>query len=736
MPDDQTVDTTTESPTSPPPTHTATETAEQTSSVPKDSIDLPWSQLPGPPGGPVTALDISAANPDWIYSVSAAGGPFVSSNGGDRWIQSPEGMHHGWDINASPHDPQEARSRGERRTTNGGKTWYVNRDGQENVRAPQFEGEVADIEFDPFDEDILYAATTAGIYRTVDAGLTWSNIELDIPVSNNRLNRLATHPKQEGVLFAPLADNRIIRSTTHGESWSEFASSDIVPETPWARGIVAEASDEHTVYVPVGAGVYQFTKDGVREITAELSPLEFLNYDDISISAGDERVYFISRVHGAESWREAKLYEYDIAADEIQAIEIPDAPATRATHPSDPTTVYLGGWKWVYESTDAGESWTNLPNQFYDRYLSTIATNPTRPGTVIPGTICSGGIWVSRNHGQEYAWKRSGLAGFDGDQDRGNYSEQHYVMQSAAQGDHAYVTTAGGLLISHDNGKTWRLENDIPEDPDLPLDHYHGLAIDPVEPTVVYVGTGLGRHGSTPGRSVPPSVDEPSRIWKSVDGGQSWREITEGFPRAKKTVIQDILVSKFDTDILYVGTNADDYIAKGRGNQGGVGMGIFRSENGGKLWKSLDTPFSNVHNLDQDAEQPETLFASSQSGIYRSRDGGNQWERVLRHESHALITHPDTTGIVFAGVQTDNNYHDLLVSRDAGESWVEGSLTIQHGRGPNTREYDAMDYNADYKPSAGGWFIDLAIETEQSNLIAATRGAGLWQAELPGRFEA
>lgn len=342
---------------------------------------------------------------------------------------------------------------------------------------------------------------------------------------------------------------------------------------------------------------------------------------------------------------------------------------------------------------------------------------------------------MSFDQGQTYEWKRSGLRPWHD----GIWGE-HYIMQIEAKNNRAYATTLAGLLISSDNGHSWRmLDNEFSGQGSLetgrgnkPPAHLHGLAIDPDNTDVVYVGTGIGSAG------FDRDIFDGSFIWKSRDGGDSWREITNGFPSGKDTVIHDILVSSANSDHVYLATRN-----RGAGTAIGSssGLGLYHSSNGGNQWQQLETPFSNIYALAQDATNPNTLYvsvspkfnenSSDSAGIYKTHNGGKDWERVLSYPTKALATHPKKSGLVFAGTKIDTDYWDVLVSEDAGQTWVKGDLTIQIGtEATGRRDYDGVARHSDY------WSVELgdikwfAIDGFDSLLYAATNGAGLWRSDI------
>lgn len=709
-------------------TSTQTQTPTQKQSSTKTlgrALGLPWKQLPGPPGGPVTDIAISPADPNYVYATTWTAGLYASSDGGQSWIQGPESEHHRRGIVASPHNPKRARTK-QNQTDDAGRTWLGGAYRPERVPKPKT-SKIFQYEYDPFDEQILYAGTGEGIYRTVDMGRSWNLVHSEFSSEENQVSSIDASPDKEGVVYAAFSeDATVVRSNDHGDSW-EIISGPEDFKGP-ARGLAPERSGESAYVCVDNIGVVKVGDESSRKVAPDFQSPYFLFYDGPAISADDTRLYFHAyneeKLRNDNIWGDMRLFEYDTTANETRTVETPEKHASVTAHPTDPEILYFGGWSWIWESTDRGDTWEDLSNTFVDRYLAAVGTNRTRPGTVIPGSICSTGLSVSHDGGQTFDWKRSGLEPFH----EGVFNE-HYVMRVAARGKHAYATTAAGLLISSDNGRSWHLlENEFSGQGnqagggDQRAKHLHGLAIDPEDSSVVYVGTGLGGSGKT------DDYFEGSFLWKSEDGGDSWRQISSGFPTHRDTSIIDILVSKHDSSLVYVGTNGAEHMNAG-GGPSGEGLGVYRSKTAGDQWQKLATPFANIHSLAQDAEDSQKLFASSSKGIYRSSDAGANWELMLPKPTKALLAHPTQGGLLFAGTEYHNSYWDLLVSRDGGETWAEGNLTIQVGTFINERDYDGIDRNADYRPDFGE-IIDLGLGASDQMLYAATRGAGLWGCDI------
>jgi photosystem II stability/assembly factor-like uncharacterized protein len=121
-------------------------------------------------------------------------------------------------------------------------------------------------------------------------------------------------------------------------------------------------------------------------------------------------------------------------------------------------------------------------------------------------------------------------------------------------------------------------------------------------------------------------------VWKTTDYGQSWKNISDGFFETGS--IGDIQVADSDPNIIYVGTGSD-------GIRSNVikGLGVYKSSDAGKTWE-----FAGLRNVGQigavevHPTNPNIVFVAalgqafgpnSERGVFRSKDGGKNWEKVL-----------------------------------------------------------------------------------------------------------
>ena len=138
--------------------------------------------------------------------------------------------------------------------------------------------------------------------------------------------------------------------------------------------------------------------------------------------------------------------------------------------------------------------------------------------------------------------------------------------------------------------------------------------------------------------------------FRSSDGGASWRAVNHGL---------------FDHSVYALALSphfADDGIA-----YAGTGSGIYRSENGGRLWWDLTMPAGDETVLSLALAECGALYAGCEAhGLLRSCDAGESWETLLASESAVNGVALARDGAIIA--QLDDS---VVLSRDAGASWSE-----------------------------------------------------------------
>ncbi len=174
-------------------------------------------------------------------------------------------------------------------------------------------------------------------------------------------------------------------------------------------------------------------------------------------------------------------------------------------------------------------------------------------------------------------------------------------------------------------------------------------------------------------------------IWRSEDGGSTWTKTTASDQlHSISCLVQDTRTGK--TNIWYAGTgeyrgnSASGYGAPYRGD------GIYKSTDGGASWtllastatnkpQSFDNFFDYVWNIVVDVSntQQDEVYAATYSAIFRSTDGGQNWQFVLGPSDNDYSAYVDvaitSTGVLYATLSSDGSKKGIWRSVD-GVNWV------------------------------------------------------------------
>ena len=174
-------------------------------------------------------------------------------------------------------------------------------------------------------------------------------------------------------------------------------------------------------------------------------------------------------------------------------------------------------------------------------------------------------------------------------------------------------------------------------------------------------------------------------VWKTKDGGNTWNSISDGFYGGS---IGALAVSESDPNVIYVGEGEQTV----RGNVSS-GKGLWRSTDGGDTWKSIGLKKSeHIGRMRVHPTNPDLLYVAVmgnlwkpnvERGLYRSKNGGETWEKILYVSDKAgavdVIFDPNNSRIIYAstwqikrnGYRMDSGGPDshLWKSTDGGDNW-------------------------------------------------------------------
>jgi photosystem II stability/assembly factor-like uncharacterized protein len=202
-----------------------------------------------------------------------------------------------------------------------------------------------------------------------------------------------------------------------------------------------------------------------------------------------------------------------------------------------------------------------------------------------------------------------------------------------------------------------------------------------------YAGGRVCRSCGIPGDPlVYYSATAAGGVWKSTDGGMSWKPI---FEQQLDSSIGSIAVAPSDPNVIYIGAGE----ANIRGNVV-VGHGIYKSTDGGKTWQHVWNQQGQIGQMIVHPQNPSVALAAvlghafgpnPERGVYRTRDGGKTWQQVLKKDSDTgaieVCFDPNNPHVIFAALwQTRRRPWEmtsggpgsgLYVSRDDGDTWTQ-----------------------------------------------------------------
>jgi RHS repeat-associated protein len=195
-------------------------------------------------------------------------------------------------------------------------------------------------------------------------------------------------------------------------------------------------------------------------------------------------------------------------------------------------------------------------------------------------------------------------------------------------------TGSAGVYKSIDGGTNWNAAN-----AGLGNTGVNTIAIDPTEPNIVYAGTRIGG------------------IYKSIDGGTSWNAINSGLAYL---FVSSLVVDPSDSNIVYASAYNDF-----------GGWSVYKTTNSGASWNAINTGLSSaVGPLAIDPANPNILYAGTGVGtMYKTINGGVSWNVVntgfnIRY-LYSLAIDPINPSTVYAGYYLSGIYK----TTNGGMSW-------------------------------------------------------------------
>ena len=314
-----------------------------------------------------------------------------------------------------------------------------------------------------------------------------------------------------------------------------------------------------------------------------------------------------------------------------------------------------GGGLWKTE--DAGISWKNISDGYFETgSVGAVAVSESDNNIVLVGmgespvrgvmTSSGDGVYKSVDGGD--TWVHLGLENTKHISQVRIHPSDPNIIYVSAQGSPYGETKERGIYRTFDGGKNW--ENILFVDPSSGA---VDLAMDYTNPRVLYAS--FWDHQRLPW--YVRSGGKGSGIWKSNDGGDTWKKLSDGLPKSVMGKI-GVTVSRANPKVVYAIIESDE-------------GGLYKSDNGGESWKLINDErvlrarswyYMHIYADPSD----ENIVYVLNAPMMKSIDGGKTFTniRVPHGDNHYLWINPNNSNILI-----NSNDGGANISFNAGKSW-------------------------------------------------------------------
>jgi photosystem II stability/assembly factor-like uncharacterized protein len=631
------------------------------------------------------------------------------------------------------------------KTTDGGVTWSALTDAQCSLA-------MGSIALDPLNPEIVYAGTGeqnfsgdsyygCGVLKSTNGGQTWTELGkdvFDLATGGRRISRVvvdkATANTAGAIVFAA-TDNGLFRSTDAGATWTRSpatgdpsgAITDIVADTTTAGVFYAAGGD---ISGPARNGIYRTTDSGVSWTKVSKAPFPTVasgtsDAGRINLAiTGVAPVTLLAAVEDSHNGGSTDGALFGIFATQDGGATWTQRTATSpspmcgggqqcwydmgiAVDPSSANTVYFSGFS-LYKSTDGGNTFSDIGGSIHVDHHA-FAFHPTNRSIVFAGSdggiftsSNGGGTWASLNNSLELTQFYSGISTspatstliLGGTQDNGTLQWSGVAGWPSVLGGDGGFTAIDQLTGATAFAETqWTVNSGFSgprrRDPGgsffaLKMNGINGneralfippIVMDALRPRIVFFGT--------------------LHLYRSANSGDLWTRIGSSLITAGGS-IASIGVAPSDTLTVYVGSS------DGR---------LSYTHDLGATWRAATGP-ANVAITDiavdpRDARTSILVQGSfnATSKVWRTVDGGATWTNLTL----------DLPNVPVLAVVLEPVSRDITIGTDLGvftlRNGAAGWVPVVNGL-PNVAVYD------------------LVFDAPRSRLIAATHGRGMFSLDV------
>ena len=315
-----------------------------------------------------------------------------------------------------------------------------------------------------------------------------------------------------------------------------------------------------------------------------------------------------------------------------------DAIVVITAHPTNAKILYVATNDYIYKTRDGGETWENLSRGMSHSRVISMGIDPTYPATIYAGTK-GDAVFKSYDGGQRWVSQRTGL------DDNTITSVVNQFVFDPTHSNRLFVATTMGVFESEDGGESWKKRMDGMKEVLMVVT----LALDPLHPSTLYAGTSGGMY----------KTENKAQRWEKTNNGLVPPELIKS---SRALGVQSVVVDPHAPETLYAATL----------------NGLYRSDDGAKSWTRIgqSLPDQMISAVVLDRANPGVLYVASREGIQKSTDKGNSWQ-VTNHglrslNIRTLVQSPVDPTLFYAGT----NGSGLYRSHDGGTNWEQVPMKI------------------------------------------------------------
>ena len=591
----------------------------------------PFGSPVGGDAGRVTFIRFHPTNSNTIYLGTGAGGMWVSTNGGTNWVTNTNSLAvlGCSDLAIDPTTPTtmylatgdidagDTYATGVLKSTDGGVTW--------NQTALTFsvsqQRRIGRLLINSLNPNILFAATSNGIYRTNNGGSSWAQIK------TGNFKDMEYRPGDTSTVYAATTAG-FYKTTTGGNTSTSFVSiSSGFPVGGNRVCISVTPADPNYVYILNSAsdnsfgGVYRSINSGTNFTTMSTGPNIFgwqfdgsdtggqgwydlacgvspTNKDEIvcggvnSWKSIDGGVNWNLQTHWTGGW--APYVHADLHAVEYQT----------------GAKLFMGTDGGIAVSTNTGATWTTINGTMDIAQSYRIGQSSTTADYIISGhqdngtNLLNGSTWTS-------------VYGGDGADCFVDWNNNANLVESYIQGDFNRSSNSGASWTSISAGLfgTAAWVAPIIQDPNVSTTYYCGYqqvykSLNKGT-TWTQMGTSSGSAqflyiAAAPSNSLVLYASTATTLYKTTNGGTSWTTITTGLPTGAAQI----------TQMAVDNTNANNVFVTLSGYS--AGNKVFYSTNGGSAWTNISSGLPNlpINAIIYTNNSNNAIYVGTDVGVY------------------------------------------------------------------------------------------------------------------------